>query len=250
MFIVTGGAGMIGSNLIKALNKIGIEDILLVDDLTNGRQCLNLSDLSFKDYCDKKDFLQKIKDEFDFGKVDTIFHQGACSKTTEWNGKYVVENNFEYSKILLQWCQNKKVKFICASSASVYGNGDNGFKENRSCENPINMYAFSKFQFDQYLRTVFPKIETQVVSLRYFNVYGPRESHKGDMASTIYHFNNQILNTSACNLFEGINGILDGEQKRDFVYVDDCAEVNIWFMNNTKNLEFLMSVRDEQKVLM
>lgn len=233
MIIVTGGAGMIGSTLIKALNKIGIDDILLVDDLSNGRKCLNINDLSIKDYCDKNDFLKKINNKFYFDKVDCLFHQGACSSTTEWNGKYVMENNFEYSKLLLNWCQINKVKFISASSASVYGNGEFGFLEQRSCEKPINMYAFSKFQFDQYLRSVFSKIESQVVSLRYFNVYGPRESHKGDMASTIYHFNNQILTDNECRLFKGIDGFSDGEQKRDFVYVGDCAEVNIWFMNNS-----------------
>jgi len=231
MIIVTGGAGMIGSNLIKKLNKLGRKDIIVVDNLTNGYKCRNLSDLDFYDYLDKNDFKNKIQENNFSEKISVIFHQGACSSTTEWDGNFIMKNNYEYSKILLNWCVENSVQFINASSASVYGLGHNGFIEKRECELPINMYAFSKFQFDQYLRSINEK-SIQIVSLRYFNVYGPRETHKGGMASMPFHFNNQILEEGKCKLFEGYGGYSNGEQKRDFVYVEDCADVNIWFMMN------------------
>ena len=229
MIIVTGGSGMIGSNLIYKLNKMNRNDIIIVDDLKDGYKSKNLGDLDFYDYLDKDDFINLISNNNFSEKIDTVFHQGACSTTTEWNGKFIMKNNYEFSKILLNWCQEKCVQFIGASSASVYGLGEKGFVEKRDCENPINMYAFSKFQFDQYIRKIKNK-GSQIVSLRYFNVYGAREFHKGAMASMPFHFNNQILKDGKCKLFRGISGYKDGEQKRDFVYVEDCASVNIWFM--------------------
>lgn len=234
MIIVTGGAGMIGSNIVYGLNKIGITNILIVDDLTDGRKFINLSDLDFEDYLDKDNFLQLIKNNYDFGKVEVVFHQGACSTTTEWDGKYLMHNNYEYSKKIMQWCQKIKSQFIYASSASVYGLGKTGFKEQLNNEKPINAYAYSKFLFDQYIRKVSENLESQVVSLRYFNVFGPREGHKNKMSSTIFHFNNQLLKTGKCNLFEGNDGYKNGEQRRDFVYVEDCINVNLWFMKNPK----------------
>ena len=232
MIIVTGGAGFIGSNIIYSLNKIGINNILIVDDLTDGNKLFNISDLDFKDYIDKDDFLEFINKNYNFGNIEVVFHQGACSTTTEWDGKYLMKNNFEYSKKVMEWCQRIKAQFIYASSASVYGLGKSGFKENRNNENPINAYAFSKFIFDQYIRKVSENLESQVVSLRYFNVFGPREEHKKKMASTIFHFNNQLLKKNKCNLFEGTDGYENGEQRRDFVYVEDCSNVNLWFMKN------------------
>ena len=223
---------MIGSNLIKSLNRIGIKDILVVDNLENGKKIKNLSDLDFIDYIDKNDFINSIIKGYRYNNVEAIFHQGACSSTTNWDGKYIMKNNFEYTKLLLKWCQENKAQFIFASSASVYGLGENGFSCKRESEHPINMYAFSKFQFDQYFRAIQHKLKTQVVSLRYFNVYGPREEHKKTMASTIFHFNNQILESKKCRLFEGIDGFENGEQKRDFVFVEDIASVNIWFLKN------------------
>ena len=231
MIIVTGGAGMIGSNLINKLNKLGRKDIIVVDDLTDGHKCKNLSDLDFIDFIDKNVLKNLIfLDKFP-KNIDAVLHQGACSDTTEWNGNFIMENNYEFSKSLLNICLEKSIQFINASSASVYGLGCNGFKEERYCELPINMYAFSKFQFDQYIRSI-NKCNSQVVSLRYFNVYGPRESHKKSMASMPYHFNNQILKEGKCKLFEGYSGYDNGEQKRDFIYVDDCVSVIIWFMQN------------------
>ena len=232
MIIVTGGAGMIGSNIVLALNKLGIKEIFIVDDLSDGRKFFNIADLEFLDYIDKNEFLNLIKNDYNFGKVDTIFHQGACSSTTEWDGKFLMNNNYEYSKILLKWSQKCNSQFIFSSSASVYGLGKDGFNEKKICEKPINPYAYSKLCFDNYLRRIIPEANNQIVSLRYFNVYGPRENHKDKMASTILHFHNQIKTNNNCQLFRGTDGYKDGEQMRDFVFVDDCVDVNIWFMKN------------------
>ena len=233
MIIVTGGLGFIGSNIIARLNDLGVDDILVVDDFTEGERIKNVRNLNFKDYIDKFDFLELLEKDRELGRVSQVFHQGACSATTEWDGKYLMKNNFEYSKLLYHWCVNRKVPFIYASSASVYGLGLNGFKEERTCEMPINMYAFSKFQFDQYVRqTHHNHSQSQVVGLRYFNVYGPRENFKGNMSSTIFHFNNQAKQQNVCKLFKGTDGILNGEQQRDFIHVDDCVSVNLWFLEN------------------
>ncbi len=234
MIIVTGGAGFIGSNIIEALNKRGESNILAVDNLTNGRKMHNLSDLNILDYMDKEDFIVNIKSGYDFGNISAVFHEGACSSTAEWDGRFIMRNNFEYSKELLKWCQNVGAQYIYASSASVYGTGKNGFVEDRACELPINMYAYSKFQFDQYVRSIIKKSRYQIVGFRYFNVYGSRESHKGTMSSVIYHFNNQITTNGKAFLFEGTAGYGNGGQKRDFVYVEDCANVNLWFMDNPR----------------
>ncbi len=233
MIIVTGGAGMIGSNLVKSLNEIGIKEIIIVDDLTDGKKIFNLSNLDFEDYIDKDEFLDLVMKNYTFGNIDVVFHEGACSTTTEWDGKYLMRNNYEYSKILLKWCQKINSQFIYASSASVYGLGNKGFEENIINENPINAYAYSKFLFDQYIRKFSKSFKSQVVSLRYFNVYGPKEAHKKDMASTIFHFNNQLKKYNKCELFTGTDGYGNGEQRRDFIYVEDCANVNIWFMKNS-----------------
>jgi ADP-L-glycero-D-manno-heptose 6-epimerase len=230
MIIVTGGAGMIGSRIINALNYRGIDDILVVDDLTNGHKMFNLVGLKFIDYMDKGDFINYLTS---IGKhnIKTIFHQGACSRTTEWNGKYLMQNNYEYTKYLINWCLVNKVQLIYASSASVFGLGLKGFDEDSNVESPINMYAYSKYILDNYLqRKIY--FSSQIVGLRYFNVYGPNENHKNEMASTIFHFNNQLIDGNKVKLFEGTNGILNGEQARDFVYVDDCANINMWFFDN------------------
>jgi ADP-L-glycero-D-manno-heptose 6-epimerase len=233
MIIVTGGAGFIGSNLVHGLNARGINDILVVDDLTDGHKCLNLSDAYIADYLDKEDFLQRIKEGQSFGPVQAIFHQGACSTTTEWNGKFVMRENYEYSKILLAWCAARRVPFYYASSASVYGNGK-VFKEARSNERPLNAYAFSKFLFDQHLRVKLKDIHSPVVGLRYFNVYGPREQHKGNMASVAFHMHQQLKTGHAVRLFEGCDGYGPGGQQRDFVYVDDVVKVNLWLLEHTE----------------
>jgi ADP-L-glycero-D-manno-heptose 6-epimerase len=229
MIVVTGGAGFIGSNLIKGLNSRGITDILVVDNLESGKKCLNLSGLDFTDFVDKDQFLSQVQNNR-LKNIKAIFHQGACSSTTMWDGKYLMKNNYEYSKDLFNFCSSNKISFIYASSASVYGNIEI-FEEERKFESPINMYAFSKFQFDQYLRSL-GHFSSQVVGLRYFNVYGPGEFHKDSMASVMYHFNNQLLDTGVIRLFEGEGGIKNGEQKRDFIYVDDIIKMILWFFDN------------------
>ncbi|MFN6102280.1 MAG: ADP-glyceromanno-heptose 6-epimerase [Burkholderiales bacterium] len=232
MIIVTGGAGLIGSNVIEQLNQRGQTDVLVVDHLKNGQKMHNLADLHIRDYLDRDDFMARIQSGQDMGQVSAVFHLGACSATTEWDGQFMMRNNFEYSKQLLHWCQRVNASYIYASSASVYGLGKRGFSEERDCERPINMYAYSKFQFDQYVRSLQGRLRHQVVGLRYFNVYGPREAHKGSMSSTAFHFNRQLHSEGVCRLFEGTDGYGNGEQLRDFVYVGDCAKVNLWFMDH------------------
>ena len=235
MIIVTGGAGFIGSNLIKALNERGESNILLVDHLVNGRKMLNIADLDIADYMDKTEFIQRIDEPGFWGGIRGVFHQGACSATTEWDGEFVMKNNYDYSKRILHRCIDNNIAFIYASSASVYGNGDHGFSVDRSCEQPINMYAYSKFQFDQYVRRLLPTTTSPIVGFRYFNVYGPREQHKGSMSSTAFHFNNQVKENKVARLFEGCDGMANGEQRRDFVYVGDVVDVNLWFFDHPEH---------------
>ncbi|ANQ86724.1 ADP-glyceromanno-heptose 6-epimerase [Azoarcus olearius] len=230
MIIVTGGAGFIGSNIVQGLNDRGITDILVVDDLRDGRKCLNLADADIRDYMDMDDFLARIQTGEDLGRVEAVFHEGACSSTTEWDGRFVMRVNYEYTKALLAWCTQRKIPLIYASSASVYGMGPT-FREAREFEQPLNMYAYSKFLFDCHLRAQ-QGIESQVVGLRYFNVYGPREQHKGSMASVAYHFNNQLNESGRVRLFEGSDGYGPGEQRRDFIHVDDVVAVNLWLFDN------------------
>ncbi len=228
MIVVTGGAGFIGSNIVKALNKQGKTNILVVDDLGDGTKFRNIADCEIMDYMEKEEFLEKIQNNSPFEEsIDVIFHEGACSATTEWNGSYMMEVNYEYSKALLHYCIDHQIPFIYASSASVYGDGEI-FSESREHEKPLNVYGYSKFLFDQYVRRLMPTIKSQVVGLRYFNVYGPREQHKGSMASVAFHLNTQIQSKGQVNLFEGCDGYGNGEQRRDFVYVADVVDVNLW----------------------
>lgn len=232
MIIVTGGAGFIGSNIIKALNQRGRKDILVVDDLTDGTKFANFADCDIVDYLDKDDFLNRIQKRDSFGSdIEAIFHQGACSTTTEWNGRFMMQNNYEYSKELLNYCLERGVNFMYASSAAVYGDGK-VFKEERHLEKPLNVYGYSKFLFDQHVRRILPQAKSQIAGFRYFNVYGPNENHKGSMASVAYHLNQQLPKTGVVKLFEGCDGYGNGEQRRDFVYVDDVVSVNLWFMDN------------------
>ena len=230
MIIVTGGAGFIGSNLVKALNDKGIKDILIVDDLTDGAKFRNLVDCQVIDYLDKDDFLARVKQKKKFAEeIQAIFHQGACSLTTEWHGRYMMENNYTYSKELLHYCLSLKIPFIYASSAAVYGTGKN-FMEAKENEAPVNIYGYSKYLFDEYVRRFVTDPKSQVVGLRYFNVYGPREQHKGSMASVAWHLNQQIQASGKVRLFTGSGGYADGDQRRDFIHVDDVVNVNLWML--------------------
>jgi ADP-L-glycero-D-manno-heptose 6-epimerase len=193
MIIVTGGAGFIGSNIIKGLNELGRTDILIVDNLTNMVKFKNIQGLKAMDYLDKNDFMQRLQEgKFDREKIEVIFHEGACSDTMEYNGKYMMANNFEYTKTLFHFATAHKVQFMYASSASTYGSGAHGFTETPACEEALNVYAFSKLFFDNYLRRYADQLESQVVGLRYFNVYGPQENHKGKMASMVFQMFNQF----------------------------------------------------------
>ena len=232
MHIVTGGAGFIGSNLVAALVERGHDDVVVVDDLSDGHKFVNIAGLAIADYLDKDELLRRLDEDSAFKKsVKAILHEGACSATTEWDGRYMMENNYSYSQHLLHYCLEHKVPYIYASSAAVYGSSS-AFAEHPDNEKPLNVYGYSKLQFDRYVRRVAPTPESQVVGLRYFNVYGPREQHKGSMASVAFHFNNQVVADGEARLFAGSGGYGDGEQLRDFVYVGDVCDVNLWFLDN------------------
>ena len=229
--VVTGAAGFIGANLVKGLNARGESHVIAVDDLTEADKFVNLVDCEIADYVDKDEFLARLADgDFD-DEVAAIFHQGACSDTMETDGRYMMRNNYRYSVALLDWCQNNDVPFIYASSAAVYG-GSTVFREERQFEQPLNVYGYSKFLFDQYVRRVLPERTAQIAGFRYFNVYGPREQHKGRMASVVSQFRNQYASDGRVRLFEGSGGFGAGEQRRDFVFVDDVVNVNLDFLDH------------------
>ena len=230
-YIVTGAAGFIGANIVKALNARGITQIIAVDDLTQGDRFTNLVDCQIDDYLDKDEFLTALERGTFNGTVNALLHQGACSDTTESNGRYMMQNNYRYSRRLLDFCAANKTPFIYASSAAIYGDLT-AFRESPECEKPLNVYGYSKHLFDQFVRRMLPRMPTQVVGLRYFNVYGPREQHKGRMASVAFHFFNQYHARGKVRLFEGSDGYGNGEQQRDFVSVNDVVKVNLYFLDN------------------
>ncbi len=232
MKVVTGGAGFIGSNIVRGLNQRGHTDILVVDDLTDGKKFKNLVGCDFVDYMDKEDFIQRIRQNESFPEsISVIFHEGACSATTEWNGKFMMEVNYQYSKDLLHYCLNNQIQFIYASSAATYGNNTT-FIEDEQYEAPINVYGYSKYLFDQYVRRQLKTARSQIVGMRYFNVYGPHEEHKGSMASVAFHHYQQLHDTNKVKLFKGSDGYGDGEQRRDFIYVSDVVDVNLWMYDH------------------
>lgn len=228
--IVTGAAGLIGSNLVKALNDRGIVDVLAVDNLTKGDKFLNLVDCEISDYVDKAEFLAGIQ-RGDYGRFDAIFHEGACSDTMEHNGNYMMANNFRYTQTLFDWAQRTGTPFLYASSAAVYG-GSSEFRESREVEKPLNVYGYSKFLFDQVLRRQLTVgLKAPVYGFRYFNVYGDREQHKGRMASVAFHNFNQFREGGAVKLFGPYGGYEAGCQQRDFVSIEDVVKVNLFFLD-------------------
>lgn len=234
MIIVTGGAGFIGSNLVHELNRAGHTDILVVDNLApasnlSGPKFLNLQGALYADYMDKLDFLDSlIEGDFDEEPIEAILHQGACSNTLEDDGQYMMRNNFDYSKVLLHFATEREIPFVYASTAATYG-ASTAFAVDPANERPLNVYGFSKLVFDNYVRRLAPAFTSTVIGLRYFNVYGPREQHKGRMASVIHHFTRQLLDSGTIRMFEGSGGFKDGEQRRDFVFVRDLARINMFF---------------------
>jgi len=231
LIVVTGAAGFIGSNLVRALNARGETNILAVDNLSRADKFHNLADCDIADYLDKEHFRAALDAGSFDGEIAAILHQGACSDTMQADGRYMMENNFRYSSDLLAYCQSESVPLIYASSAAVYGAGP-VFKEGRPNEKPLNVYGYSKFLFDQIVRKRWEDNSAQVVGLRYFNVYGPREAHKARMASVALHCFNQFRESGKVTLFEGSGGFDAGEQQRDFISVDDVVRVNFHFLDN------------------
>ncbi len=230
--IVTGAAGFIGANLVKALNERGVSKIIAVDNLAKAEKFRNLVDCEIADYIDKQDFIARVQAGCFDGDVEAVFHEGACSDTMETDGRYMMENNYRYSTILLDWCLDQDVQFLYASSAATYG-ASAVFREERAHEAPLNVYGYSKFLFDQIVRQRLAKEpSSQIVGFRYFNVYGPRERHKGRMASVAFHNFNQYRTEGKVKLFEGSHGYDNGGQMRDFVYVGDVAKVNLFFLDH------------------
>ena len=232
--VVTGAAGFIGSNIIKGLNARGMNDIIAVDDLTQGDKFKNLADLQISDYVDADDFYDLFGDRA-FGEVEAVFHEGACSDTMEPDGKFMMDNNYTLSCELFHACQDQGTRLLYASSAATYG-GSDIFSESPEFEKPLNVYGYSKLLFDQRLRREvglrFENTDTQVVGFRYFNVYGPREQHKGRMASVAFHQFNQFQADGKVKLFGDYGGYSAGGQMRDFVFIDDVVAVNLWFFDH------------------
>jgi ADP-L-glycero-D-manno-heptose 6-epimerase len=228
-YVVTGAAGFIGSRLVEALNARGVTEILAVDNLENPAKAQNLARCEIQDYLDKDEFLERLEGGGLEDAVEAVLHQGACSDTMHPDGRYVMRNNYQYSMALLEWCQEEEVPLVYASSAAVYGAGPR-FAEARDNERPLNVYGYSKFLFDQQVRRRLPAASAQIAGLRYFNVYGPNEAHKGRMASVALHAFEQFSREGSVKLFVGSDGYPDGGQKRDFVHVDDAVAVNLWLL--------------------
>jgi ADP-L-glycero-D-manno-heptose 6-epimerase len=232
VIVVTGGAGFIGSNIVRGLNARGREDILVVDHLKDGRKFRNLVGCEILDYLDRDEFHHRLGSSAGIGApVEVIFHEGACSRTTEWDGQYMLRNNYAYSRTLLQYCLANGIALLYASSAAVYGNAG-VFRESREYEAPLTVYGWSKSLFDQYVRRVLPGAGCQIAGFRYFNVYGPREGHKGAMASVALHLDRQLRSGENPRLFAGSDGCAAGEQRRDFIHVRDVVDVNLWFLDH------------------
>lgn len=228
--VVTGAAGMIGANLVHGLNAIGIDDVIAVDDLTDGPKYRNLLGAQIADYFDKSDFYARFA-RGEFGRIDAVLHEGACSDTMEHDGRFMLDTNYRCSKDLLDACQAQGARLLYASSAATYG-GSASFREEPAFERPLNVYGYSKLLFDNVVRRMLASATAQVAGFRYFNVYGPHEQHKGRMASVAFHHYHQLRETGKVRLFGEYGGYAPGEQRRDFVYVDDVVAVNLWFLEH------------------
>lgn len=234
MIIVTGGAGFIGSNLIHELNASGRSDIVVVDDLSDGHKFTNLATADIADYLDVNEFRASFSSGKDrYKEIDRIYHLGACSTTTEWDGRMMMDNNYAYSRDLFEYCLQRSIALVYASSAAIYG-GSSAFSEHRDNSKPLNVYAYSKYLFDCYVEQRLENTKSQIVGLRFFNVYGPREQHKGSMASVAFHLNQQLLETGCVRLFEASHGYGNGEQCRDFIFVDDAVRTCLWFADHSE----------------
>ncbi len=233
MYIVTGGAGMIGSAVVWALNKVGINDILVVDNLASTDKWKNLVGLQYTDYIHRDNFLEKLLGHC-FGRdFRAIIHMGACSTTTEKNADYLMENNFQYSKQVFLYAQKYGIRFVNASSAATYGDGSLGFSTDLAITTkllPLNMYGYSKHLFDMWC--IKNNYLDDLVSLKFFNVYGPNEYHKNEMRSVICKAVEQIEEKGQLELFASDNpDYPDGGQMRDFIYVKDCAKLILWLLD-------------------
>ena len=234
MIIVTGGAGFIGSCVVRTLNNAGIEDIVIVDNVNTTDKWLNMRDKKYIKYVHKSEFLQELSS---YKGVSAIIHMGAQSSTVETDFDYLWKNNYEYSKSLWKYCAEKQIQFIYASSAATYGDGTEGFDDRADIDKlkPLNRYGYSKQLFDLWIKhqaAIFPK---QYVGLKFFNVYGPNEYFKGSMASMIFHGYKQIQEFGKVKLFKSCNpDYKDGEQLRDFVYVKDVCDAIFWLLSHEK----------------
>lgn len=229
MYIVTGGAGFIGSHIVNAMNSMGIDDIIVVDSIgKDDERYKNLCNCQIADYFDREEFRSLVLSGKLPNGVKAILHQGACTDTMETDGRFMMDNNFTFSKAILHYALDNRIPLVYASSAATYGGGDT-FREDIEFERPLNVYGYSKLVFDQYVRHLLSDAKSTVVGLRYFNVYGPRETYKGRMASMVYQLYHQLRGNGTARLFEGTDGYEDGGQRRDFVFVGDVVKVNLFF---------------------